>query len=79
MPDLEQLIELGVAHPLELDPLDDPRVAIADPDLPGDAGRRQAVITGDHDDPDPCPPTSADGIDDLGAGRVGHRHESEQA
>ena len=67
---------MTVIEPLRVD---DDEVLAADPDLAGDRRRGQWMIAGDDDDPDPCAVTAGDRLADLGAGRVEHRDQTEEA
>ena len=53
--------------------------SLAMPDLPGDLGGGQAVITGDHDDPDPGGVAPRDGAATSGRGGSNSADETEEA
>ena len=74
---LEQPIEVGVAHRLELVTGD--RHFGVDADPAGDLGRGETVVAGDDDDADAGGVTVRDGVGDLGSGRVEHGDQSEEA
>ncbi len=52
---------------------------LADPDLAGDRGRGERMVARDHDDPDPGGVAAGDGFGDLGARRVQHRDQPQEA
>ena len=72
------MVELVLAHSIELGLGDHRRIAPRDPDPPGDRRRCQAVIAGDDDDPDAGLMTARDGRSDLRARGIEHRDKPKQ-
>ena len=76
----QQLVELGLAHRVQLLAGDHGRVLADDTDLAGDRGCREAVVAGDHDDPDARAAWQrATASATSGPRRVEHRDEPEEA
>ena len=78
-PEPSSVVQLGLGHRVELGAGDHLHPAGADADLAGDRRGGQPVVAGDHVDPDARPVHLPDRGRDLGAGRVEHRDQPEQA
>ena len=76
---VEQLVELRLAHRVEVAADHGGQASCADPDLAGDLGSGQRMITGDDQHADAGGVTSRDRFGDLGAGWVEHRDGAEEA
>ena len=66
----QELVELALAHRVELVAGDDARAVARDADPPGDLGRGRAVVAGDDDDADAGRVAARDRVGDLGPRRV---------
>ena len=75
----EQLVEFLLGHHVELGPVDHVHPVGADADAAGDRGCGQPVVPGDHVDADARLVHPPDRGRDLGARRVEHRHQPDQA
>ena len=73
----KERVEVGVAHGVELVAGDG--LVSVDADRPGDLRRGEPVVAGDDDDPDAGVVAARDGVGDLGAGRVEHGDEPDEA
>ena len=74
----EQLVQLLLGHGVQFGPVDQAQSAGPDAGY-GQRGGGQAVVAGDHVDPDTGPVYSADCGGDFGPRRVEHRDQPDQA
>ena len=74
----DEVVELVVAHLLQLGAVGHPVTLLEDPDLPGDGRGGHLVVTGDHHRLDAGGAALGDGGDHLRTSRIDHPHETDE-